>query len=262
MHELLDLDRYPLDRADSADYERLVLDCRRQMESQGMFNLDGFVRPSAIERAVAELEPLTGPCSFTHQRQHNVYFESAVPGLPERHAALATVDSVHHTLCDDQIRHTVIHTIYEFEALPAFLAAVLQRPKLYRMDDPLGRVNVMEYRPGETLNWHFDRSGFTVTLLIQAPERGGEFEYRHALRSDSDPNYGGVAQVLGALDPEVRVNPLAPGTLNVFAGKNTLHRVAKIRGTRNRLVAVYCYYEQPGVRFSPAERIGFYGRAD
>lgn len=261
MKELLDFDRYPIDRPGSADYARLVLECRRQLHSQGMFNLEGFVRASAIERAVAELQPLTGPHSFTHQRRHNVYFESTLTGLPHEHAALAEVDTINHTLCDDQIRHTVIHEIYEFEALPAFLAAVLQRPRLYLMDDPLGRVNVIEYRPGETLNWHFDRSWFTVTLLIQAPERGGEFEYRHALRSDSDPNYEGVARVLRAEDPGVLVNPLAPGTLNVFAGKNTLHRVSKIRGIRNRLVAVYCYYEQPGVRFSSAERIGFYGRA-
>jgi len=97
--------------------------------------------------------------------------------------------------------------------------------------------------------------------LIQAAEGGGEFEYRNALRSDSDPNYAGVARVLRAEDPEVLVNPLAPGTLNVFAGKNTLHRVSTIRGSRNRLVAVFCYYERPGVRFSPAELIGFYGRA-
>jgi hypothetical protein len=34
----------------------------------------------------------------------------------------------------------------------------------------------MDYRPGEALNWHFDRSQFTTTLLIQAPEQGGEFE--------------------------------------------------------------------------------------
>jgi hypothetical protein len=110
------------------------------------------------------------------------------------------------------------------------------------------------------LNWHFDRCGFTVTLLIQAAEQGGEFEYRNNLRTDADPNYEGVAQLLRGSDAEVRTNPLAAGTLNVFAGKNTLHRVSTVRGSRNRLVAVYSYYERPGVMFSGAERLGFYGR--
>ena len=38
----------------------------------------------------------------------------------------------------------------------------------------------MSYREGEALNWHFDRSEFTVTLLIQTPEEGGDFQYRSA----------------------------------------------------------------------------------
>jgi hypothetical protein len=122
-------------------------------------------------------------------------------------------------------------------------------------------VNVINYKPGETLNWHFDRSLFTTTLLIQAPDAGGEFEYRGNLRGDQDPNYDGVARLLGGADPGIRVNPLAAGTLNVFAGKNTLHRVSTVRGRRDRLIAVYSYYEQPDVLFSDRERIGFYGRA-
>ncbi len=70
-----------------------------------------------------------------------------------------------------------------------------------------------------------------------------------------------MAKLLRGSDPLVRVNPLAAGTLNVFAGKNTLHRVSPVRGRRDRLVAVYSYYEQPNVTFSERERIGFYGRA-
>ena len=104
-------------------------------------------------------------------------------------------------------------------------------------------------------------SVFTTTLLIQAPAEGGEFEYRSDLRSDADPNYDGVAKLLAGQDPAIRVNPLAAGTLNVFAGKNTLHRVSTVRGDRSRLIAVFSYYERPDVVFSDAERVGFYGRA-
>jgi hypothetical protein len=261
MNDMLDLERYPLDRPDSAAYEALVASCRRDMAAKGMFNLDGLVRPAGVERAVREIQPRSDRMAYTHQRQHNVYFDDAIAGLRPEHGALKRFDTIHRTLCDDQLAGTLIHEIYEWAPLPAFLARVLDKPRLFLMSDPLARVNVMKYKPGETLNWHFDRSLFTTTLLIQAADEGGEFEYRSNLRSDTDPNYDGVASLLHSSNPEVHVNPLAAGTLNVFAGKNTLHRVSPVRGARDRLVAVYSYYERPDVMFSDKERIGFYGRA-
>ena len=113
---------------------------------------------------------------------------------------------------------------------------------------------------GEQLNWHFDRAEFTTTVLLQAPASGGEFQYRSVLRSESDPNYDGVARLLAGEDERVQILPLQPGTLNVFKGKNTAHRVTPVEGDRPRIVAVFSYYETPGFAFSDAERLGFYGR--
>jgi hypothetical protein len=258
---MLDLERYPLDKPDTAEYRQLVVDCQASMANAGMFNLDGFVRPQAIDCAVEEIQPLMSSVSFTHQRQHNVYFKEWVEGLAADHPALKRFQTAHHTLCDDQFQGSVVNRIYEYLPLAAFLADVMQKPNLYLMDDPLARANVIEYRDGETLNWHFDRSQFTVTLLLQAPSGGGEFEYRSNLRTDSDANFTGVAALLEGTDPGIRVNPLAAGTLNVFAGKNTLHRVSTVRGAQSRLVAVLTYYDRPHVTFSDEERIGFYGRS-
>ena len=136
----------------------------------------------------------------------------------------------------------------------------MEKPRLYQMADPLARINVMAYRAGDALNWHFDRSEFTTTLVLQAPVSGGGFEYRSELRSDSDPNYEGVGRLLAGEDQDVRTLALAPGTLNVFKGKNTAHRVTPVRGEQARIVAVFSYYETPDVTFSDAERLGFYGR--
>ena len=262
VREILDLDRYPIDQPDAPEYRRLVAGCRRAMAADGMFNLDGFVRPAAIDRAVEELEPLMGSVSFTHQRGHNIYFKERVDGVPPDHGALQRFHTVNHTLCGDQLQDTVVRGIYEYPPITVFLAQVMNQPRLYLMDDPLARFNVLEYRAGEALNWHFDRSLFTVTLLIQPAFEGGEFEYRSDLRTDSDPNFAGVAAVLRGADRSIRVNPLAAGTLNVFAGKNTLHRITPVRGTQNRQVAVLSYYDRPGVTFDRTERIGFYGRAE
>lgn len=260
MRDLIDLDRYPLDQPQSPRYAALVGHCREELARNGMFNLEGFMRPAAIARAASELLPLAGSVSYTHQRRHNVYFSDSVPGLAPDHPALRQFDTIHHTLCDDQLGGTVVHAIYEWQPLVDFVAQVMDKPALHVMADPLARLNVMDYRPGEALNWHFDRCQFTTTLLIQAAEAGGEFEYRTDLRSDSDPNYDGVARLLRGEDDAIRVNPLQGGTLNVFKGKNTLHRVSTVRGTRKRLIAVFSYYDSPGVMFSAEERRGFFGR--
>lgn len=261
MRRILDLDRYPIDRPDLPEVAALVAACQADLAAKGMFNLDGFVRRDAIERAAAEILPLSAAAAYTHERRHNVYFQKQLPGLPADHPALRQFQTIHHTLCDDQLIGTIVHDIYEWPPLVQFLARVMRKSELYCMSDPLARVNVMEYRPGEALNWHFDRSQFTTTLLIQAADQGGEFEYCSNLRSEGDPNYEGVGRLLRGEDRNIRVNPLAGGTLNVFEGKNTLHRVSAVRGGRNRLVAVFSYYEKPGVLFSAEERIGFYGRA-
>ena len=260
MKQHLDLDRFPLDDPGGADGRALLARCRRDLHETGMFNLSGLIRPEALERCVAEVEPPLRTAAFTHSREHNIYFDDAIEGLEPDHPALTRFMTVNHTVCGDQIPASLVTRIYEWRPLIDFLAAVLEKPRLYPMADPLGRINVMAYRAGERLNWHFDRAEFTVTLLLQAPVAGGEFQYRSGLRSGTDPNYAGVARLLAGRDESVQTLPLAPGTLNVFKGRNTAHRTTPVEGERARIIAVFSYYETPDFVFSDAERRGFYGR--
>ena len=227
-----------------------------------MVSLDGLVRPAALRDCVAEVAPLFESAAFTHSREHNIYFDDEIRDLEASHPALSRVTTVNRTICGDQIPASLIARIYEWPPLIDFLAAAMEKPRLYPMADPLGRINVMAYRAGERLNWHFDRAEFTVTLLLQQPVAGGEFQYRSGLRSEADPNYAGVARLLAGRDHRVRTLPLAPGTLNVFKGRNTAHRVTPVEGERERIIAVFSYYERPDVTFSETERLGFYGRAE
>ena len=261
MQDILDLDRYPLDREGSAEWQRLVEQSIAALEADGMFNLEGFLRPGVAEKAVGEIQPVMAARSHVHKRMHNIYFKPDIPELAPDHPALRKVETISHTVCADQILGSTVLAIYEYEPLLRFLAAAMGKTRLHVMQDPLARTNVMAYRAGEALNWHFDRSEFTTTLLLQAPERGGDFEYRTDLRSDDNPNYDGVAKLLEGRDPEAKILRLKPGTLNIFRGKNTAHRVTTVEGERERMIAVFSYYEKPGVMFSPEERVGFYGRA-
>lgn len=150
--------------------------------------------------------------------------------------------------------------LYQWRPLIDFLAQVMRKPALYPMADPLASVNLMAYHSGEALNWHFDRAEFTITLLLQAPQSGGVFEYHKDLRSADEPNYGGVGRLLQGKDNEVRQLPLTSGTLNVFRGVNTAHRVTPVVGNEARVIAVFSYFDRPGVRFTAEEQLGFYGR--
>lgn len=262
MKQLVDLEKYPLDRLDEDVGRALVAECREDLAREGLFNLAGLLRPAVIAELLDELKPLIREASFTHRRRHNVYFLPEMDELPADHPALAELETVNHTVCADQFPGNALMQLYGWPPFIDFLARVMQKPQLYPMTDPLACLNVMAYRDGEALNWHFDRSEFTTTLLLQSAETGGEFEYKTGLRSDDDPNYAGIGEFLRGDQSDVSRLKLSPGTLNVFRGTNTLHRVSPVQGEGERIIAVFTYYERPNVRFSDEENIGFYGRAN
>lgn len=260
MREILDLYRFPIDQPGTAAYAALVARCQAELAADGMFSLDGLMHAHVAQQVADDTAEDMATASFHHAREHNIYFQAEVKGLAADHPALRTFHTSNYTLCGDQVAHTAVMAAYEFPALRAFLADVMDKAELHVMADELARLNVMSYGEKDRLNWHFDRSEFTVTLLLQAPDQGGEFEYRTGLRSQTDPNYDGVAKLVEGRDPQVKRIALTPGTLNVFRGVNTPHRVTPVVGERRRVIAVLSYFEQPGVRFTPEEQLGFYGR--
>lgn len=256
---LIDLDRFPLGRPGPA-YDGLVRGCQDELARDGLFNLHGLVTPQTLSQSIAQIGPALVRDGYNHRAEHNIYFKPHIEGLAADHPALRRAVTSNRKLCADQLLGNPILDIYAFPPLIRFIADVMGLADLHTMADPLAAVNVMAYGDGEALNWHFDRSEFTVTLLLQAPDEGGVFEHRQALRHDEDPNYDGVARLLAGADPDVRQLNLTPGSLNVFRGKNTAHRVTPVQGSRQRIIAVFSYYARPGVRFSDQEQRQFYGR--
>ncbi len=259
MNHLIDLDRYPLHQLDQPAGRQLLQQCIDDVERKGMFTLPGFLRLEVVDAILPELLRRIDAESFTHAREHNIYFDDEQDKLAADHPALKRVKTVNHTLCGDQLAEPLLD-VYRWPELAGFLARVMGKAALYPMADPLACANVMGYFEGEGLNWHFDRSEFTSTLLLQAPSAGGEFQYRHNLRSDDDPNLDGIARLLRGEDDAVSTLRLGAGDLNVFKGKNTAHRVTPPIGELARVITVLTYYETPGRLFSDAENLGFYGR--
>jgi predicted 2-oxoglutarate/Fe(II)-dependent dioxygenase YbiX len=72
-------------------------------------------------------------------------------------------------------------------------------------------------------------------------------------------NFTGVAAVL---DGKATVEKLAvtPGTLVLFRGRNSMHRVTPTVGKKTRILVVLAYNTKPGIALSEAARMTFFGR--
>ena len=57
------------------------------------------------------------------------------------------------------------------------LGSIVEVPQLHCMADPLINVTVTYMGDGDQQGWHFDDNDFVVSLLLQRPDQGGEFEY-------------------------------------------------------------------------------------
>ena len=141
-----------------------------------------------------------------------------------------------------------------------FIAAVMDRGPLYRYADPLGALNLAVMVQGDELQWHFDQTDFVVSLAIQDAEGGGDFECAPLIRSADDECYPAVKRVLEGGSEEVVRLPMTPGTLLIFEGRNSIHRVSPIAGPTPRLVALLAYDTKPGTNSTDVLKLSRYGR--
>ena len=66
MRDILDLDRFPLDKPGSREWLTMVATAKASMAAEGMCNLEGLMRPDAITKAMAEVAPIMERLSFLH----------------------------------------------------------------------------------------------------------------------------------------------------------------------------------------------------
>jgi hypothetical protein len=231
------------------------------LRAVGACDVPGFLRPEAITAAVASALSLRDKAYRTEQT-HDIEFS----GLPAD--ALAADDprrtrirsGKEGTAFDDIPADSPVRALYESDEMLAFIGAALEVDPIFRSEDPLGALNYMYYAPGDELGWHFDGADFVVTLLLQAPEAGGTFEFVPMLRSESDRNDDGVRALLGGDRGAIRTMSGEPGTLALFRGHWSPHRVTPVEGSRVRINAVLSYARAPGHRLGDETYRLFYGR--
>ena len=258
--DLVALERYPVHDLESSEGVRLVESCRAELRRAGACKLDGFLRPEAVERMAADGAELTAQ-GFPNDDVHNVYFTEIDESLPEDDPRRILVRSAQKAVAMDVLPPDFpTRRVYEWDGLTRFVAAALEKDVLYRSADPLDGCNLPVYEPGDELGWHFDNSEFSVTLMAQPAERGGEFEYVPMIRTPEDENYPAVRALLQGSREGVIPFPSGPGTLAFFRGRYSIHRVPPVEGSRPRLNSVLTYAAEPGHKLSPLTQKLFYGR--
>ena len=257
---LIDEARYPIHQPDSTGYGNLVTACRESLKDDGACLLPAFTTPQATARMAQETSRVVGD-AYLCRDAHTVYLNSGDPAAPENHPLRRLEQTELHSVAYDQVATTdALYLLYNWDPFLRFLADVLERKTYYRMADPLAALTVNVMNTGQNHGWHFDEAEVTTTLLLQAPELGGSFQYIHNLRTADYRGYEGVSAALDDTHPDVRTLEVKPGTLLIFAGYYSLHRVTPVVGATTRYLATFCFKDRPGVRNSPEVQKLFYGR--
>ena len=257
---LINLERYPIDALDASDGRALVERCRDQLVVDGACELPGFLTRDATAHLTTEAEALAVD-AHPSRVEGTPYLDFPDDSFPMGHPRRALGPNSLRAVAYDRFPpDSGLRAVYEWPVLRQFVAATLEKPELFPYGDPLGALNLAVMGDGDELAWHFDQTDFVVSLALVPAEHGGDFEFAPRIRTADDERYEDVASVLAGADEPVRRLPMKPGTLLLFEGRHSLHRVTPIEGTTPRLVALLAYDTRPGTTSSPLLRLVRYGR--
>jgi hypothetical protein len=259
MSGIVDVDRHPLHSSTSAA-ARWRTEAQRCFRTTGVCIFDDFLRAGALDALRHELGSVVDE-AYVSTTYSNVYLEPGDAAFPVGHPRRAEHVTRVGTLAEDQLApDSLLHKIHASAGFRQFVGDIVGARRLYGYADGLTSVNVLVFKEGHRLGWHFDESDYAVTLLLSPASAGGAFEYAPNIREPGVENYALIQRVVTGPGAGSVVAPLRAGSLMIFRGRRSLHRVAAVGAGRPRLVAVLSYDTKPGVCLSEYDRQLFFGR--
>jgi len=180
---------------------------------------------------------------------------------PQGHPRRRSFPACGKTLPNDLIpMSTKIKQVYHCDELRDFIRQALSLENLYRYKDEYQSLNISYIGNGDQLGWHYDFNDFVVSLLLQKADQGGEFEYAPNIRDTKtgEENYDDVARLYEGSFESVVVSQSA-GTLALFQGIESAHRVRCVYGSKERITSLLAYNKEPGFIAPDIANICFYG---
>jgi hypothetical protein len=241
---------YPLDQLDSSEGQALLDRVRGRLQQNGSCTLPDFVAADVLQQMASEASSIAH-LAYPGPTEVSPYFFNYRLGEGEpladthplrrkgkRQLAQVATDLIPTDFMLSQLHHSLL--------MLGFLSAVLEQP-VYQSRDPYQSLNISVMDEGGCQQWHFDGGNMVTTLLLQEPEGGGVFEYAPSIRSDDDENFAAVQAVLDGNSDRVIQNPLRAGTLSLFRGHYSMHRVTEVVGKHQRLQAILGYSTNPAM---------------
>lgn len=241
----VDLGRYPLLEG-AAGRAALVERCRAVLRAESLCQLPSFLTAGALA-ALAEESRAVAPRAIRRDTTRSAYLWLKDEPFPEddprgwlQHDRKGTV---HYDLYPPG---SLIQRLYEWQPLTRFIGDVLEESAFHICADTVMSVVLSVMKDGDEHGWHFDTNHYAISLCLQNSERGGEFVCVPYIRDEDAEHLEDVAAVFrGQREAPLSV-AFAPGTLTIFRGRRSLHRVATTRGPTDRLMAIFSYHRLPG----------------
>lgn len=260
--DLVDLDRYPIEDLSTPEAQAVIAQAKKDLVDSGAAMFPGFLTAEGLAKCVAEVEALKHD-AYARDIQRWIYDQSTLdPSLPEDHPFRQGERLVQRMLSADLFDgESHLRRLYEWGGMNRFVAAVLEQ-EVHPIADPFLQLAVIMMNNGEKHDWHFDGTDWVLTLLLQRPESGGEFEFVPHTRNAENPGLDRVEAVLRGTSDEVVSITQEPGTLVLFYGDLSLHRVAPSHGAKERMVATFSYDSEPGFVFDESIHFRASGRTE
>jgi len=261
LETIIDLKKYPIQNLNSPLMKELVKKCKSDLDQFSCSTIPNFILPKSLKIMNTELEKQLDEVYMSKQSINAYLYSEDDPSLPKDHPKRIFMDRYNGYLNSDVFpKDSEMKFLYEQDELLKFVSACLGISPIYRWADPLAchAYNVMN--PNGILPWHFDSCEFTLSFMIQKPEKGGIFEYCPNIREPGNENLEEVKKVLDGDRKRVRQLELEPGDLQIFKGRFTLHRVTKIEGNRSRYLCIPAYVLDPWRVNTPEHSKAIYGK--
>ena len=261
LKSIVDLEKYPIYDLNSPKIKNLIKKSKEELDQFSCSTIPNFILPKSLEIMNSELEKQLDEVYMSKESINPYLYAKDDPKLPKDHPKRIFMDRYNGYLNSDCFpKNSEMKYLYETEELLKFVSACLGVSPIYRWADPLAchAYNVM--KPDGVLPWHFDSCEFTLSLMIQKPEKGGVFEYCPNIREPGNENFEEVQKVIAGDRTRVRQLKLEPGDLQIFKGRFTLHRVTKVEGQKSRYMCIPAYVLDPWRVNTPEHSKAIYGK--
>lgn len=265
--------KYPINQFENdADgrYGSLLRDSIEQINESGFVSLPSFLLLDAVDAltsCILELEK--DGVGFYATDSHNVFLDADEQSgvLSQLHPSRIQLNSSKHIINASDLllakEAPNLDEIFMSQPVLNFISSVMET-KLYPSTDPFGKFYANIFREGDGLNYHFDRSEYSISLILQPSEEGGEFQFLPNSRTivegwdEMIVDIDDIAEAVAPHSLEIKRPKLAAGDLYLFRGQNSLHRVSEIqKGTRINIIVTY--NTEPNVRLNKYTLRKFFG---